>query len=417
VRIDRAAAAERDAADPLGPFRDRFVVADPDLIYLDGNSLGRLSHDAVAAVEEALHREWGAGLVRSWDDWIDLPARTGDLLAPLVGAAPGEVLVADQTSVNLYKLAAAAVSASAGRADIITDSTNFPSDRYVLAGVAEAAGGRLREVAADPIEGPRPGDIAAALDGDVGLVSLSHVAFRSGAVADMAAITAMAHEAGAFALWDLSHSAGAVEVDLGGAAADLAVGCTYKHLNGGPGAPGFLYVAGRHHGRLHQPIRGWFGHADMFAFEDRYRPAAGIAGFAVGTPPILALRAAEAAISVTAAAGMAAVAAKNRSLTSLLVDLFDERLTRFGFALGSPREPRRRGAQVALGHREAWRITRALIERAGVVPDFRAPDSIRLGMSALTTTHVEVWDAVDRLVRVMEARAYAEFPQGRGRVT
>ena len=270
--MDRSDALMLDAADPLAPLRDRFAIADPQLIYLDGNSLGRLPADTLAAITSTVAAEWGEGLVRSWLDWIDLPTRIGDEIAPLIGAEPGEVLVTDQTSVNLFKLATAAVD-MLDRPDIVTDDTNFPSDRYVLAHVAAAAGGTLRIAPSHSVDGVSADDIAEQLDERVGLVSLSHVAFKSGAVADMAAISSVAHEAGAMTLWDLSHAVGAIPIDLAGTGASLAVGCTYKYLNAGPGAPAFLYVRRDLQDRLTSPIAGWFGHDDMFAFEPGYRPA------------------------------------------------------------------------------------------------------------------------------------------------
>jgi kynureninase len=401
-------AARRDAEDPLAAFRDEFVVADPDLIYLDGNSLGRLPRRTIEAVEGTLREEWGAGLVRSWHQWIDLPTRLGDAIAPLIGAAPGEVLVADQTSVNLFKLASAAVAAGR-RPVIVTDDANFPSDRYVLEAIAHSAGGALRTVAVDPIEGVAAPDVAQALDDSVALVSLSHVAFRSGALADMAAITGVAHAHGALMLWDLSHSAGAVPVDLRGAGADMAVGCTYKYLNAGPGAPAFLYVRADLQPHLRSPIQGWFGHDAMFAFEDAYRPAAGIRRFSVGTPPILAIRAIEPAVAITASAGIERLRAKSLSLTDVIVERFDEELAALGFTLGTPRRHERRGSHIALRHADGYQITQALIDR-DVVPDFRAPDVIRLGVTPLTTTFAEVVNALDVLADVVRRRVHLDYP-------
>ncbi len=391
----RADAARLDAADPLGSFRDRFAIPDPGLIYMDGNSLGRPPRLALERLKAAAHEEWGEGLVRSWDHWVDVPVATGDLLGTeLLGARPGEVLLSDQTSVNLFKLASAALAARPGRPVVVTDSTNFPSDRYVLEGVA----GEMRVVEADTIEGPQPGDVAATLDTRVALVSLSHVGYKSGAIADMAAVTRLAHDAGALVLWDLSHAAGIVPIDLAGTGADLAVGCTYKYLNGGPGAPAFLYVRHDLQAEMHQPIRGWFGHADMFAFTDRYDAAPGIRRFATGTPPMLAMVAAAAGIETSAEAGIDAIRAKSMSLTALLVELFDERLAPIGFELGTPRVAEQRGGHVSVRHPEAAAICERLIADHHVVPDFRPPDTVRLGPAPLYTSHVDVWDAVDRIV-------------------
>ncbi len=398
--IARDDAERLDAADPLTPFRERFAIPDPGLIYMDGNSLGRPPRLALKRLKAAAHEEWGEGLVRSWERWVDVPQEAGDLLGTeLLGARPGEAILSDQTSVNLYKLAAAALGARPGRTAVVTDSTNFPSDRYVLEGLAD----ELRVVDADPVDGPQPEDVAAALDGEVALVSLSHVGYKSGAIADMAAITDLAHAAGALVLWDLSHAAGIVPIDLGGTGADLAVGCTYKYLNGGPGAPAFLYVRRELQSELHQPIRGWFGHADMFAFADGYAAAPDIGRYTTGTPPMLAVRAAQAGIETSAEAGIGAIRAKSMSLTALLVDLFDARLAPLGFELGTPRDPARRGGHVSIRHPDAAAICKRLIADHQVVPDFRPPDTIRLGPAPLYTSHVEVWDAVDRIAAVAHA--------------
>lgn len=413
--MERSDALELDAADPLHHFRDQFVVDDRDLIYLDGNSLGRLPRRAVAAVRAVVEDDWGRGLVRSWEHWIKWAQETGDLLAPLIGARPGEVIMSDQTSVNLYKLASGGLAAG-GRRDIVTSSGNFPSDLYVLAGVAAAAGGRLRLVGTPGSSGPTPEEIDKAIDGDVGLVSLSHVAYRSGAIADMAAINAAAHDAGALVLWDLSHSVGSVPVDLADTEADLAVGCTYKHLNGGPGAPAFLYVRRDLHARLVQPIHGWFGHADMFGFASEYEAAPDARRFTVGTPPILSLAAARAGIEVTAQAGLGAIRIKSVALTQLIIDRFDERLSALGFRLGSPRNADERGGHVAIGHDDGYRMTKALIDR-GVVPDFRDPDTIRFGVAPLYNGFTEVWDGIEHLAVVAETAAQERYPHQRSAVT
>ncbi len=392
--IERSDAARRDGEDPLADHLQLFAIPEPEVIYMDGNSLGRPPRMALVKLERTAWQEWATGLVRSWDHWVGEPGRIGDLLGTeLLGAEPGEVVISDQTSVNLYKLASAALAARPERPVIVTDDTNFPSDRYVLSGVAAAAGGELRVVDADPVLGPQPDDVAAALDDRVGLVSLSHVGYKSGAIADMAAITSLAHDVGARTLWDLSHAAGIVPVELGETGADLAVGCTYKYLNGGPGAPAFLYVRTDLHSQLQQPIHGWFGHADMFAFADDYRPAAGIGRFVTGTPPMLAVAAAGAGIETSVQAGIAAIRAKSLSLTGLLIDLFDEILGPAGFTLATPRDEARRGGHVAVRHPDAAAICRRLIDRHRVLPDFRPPDTIRLAPAPLSTRYVDVWDA------------------------
>jgi kynureninase len=409
VFVTRDHATIADSADPLAGYRANFAIPDPDLIYLDGNSLGRLTIEAVESIETALHEEWGGGLVRSWrDEWIGLPEQIGDLLAPVIGAAAGEVLVTDQTSVNLFKLAAAALQAS-GRTDVVSDDSNFPSDLYVLDAVARAAGGRLRIASVDPATGLTVDELTPLLDNDAGVVSISHVGFKTGALADIGAVTAATHAAGALALWDLSHSAGVVPVGLNANNVDLAVGCTYKYLNGGPGAPAFLYVRDDLQEGLSTPIPGWFGHADMFAFDPEYSPAPGIRRFAAGTPPILSLRGAQAGIALSAAAGIEAIRAKSVQLTEFLIARFDVRLANRGFTLGSPRNPDHRGGHVSLRHPDAYPIAQALIDR-NVIPDFRAPDTIRLGLAPLYTTFTDVWDAVEVIATVVVSGVYRDYP-------
>jgi kynureninase len=414
---ERGRAEALDAADALAAFRDRFVVDDPELIYVDGNSLGRLPRETAERLGERV-REWGSRLVTAWPDWVELPERVGDLLAPLLGARPGEVVMADSTTVNLYKLAATALDARPGRRVIVTDAANFPTDRYVFEGLAARERAELRLLEADPIEGPSAADVAkACASGDVALVSLQHVGYRSGALADMEAITAAAHEAGALVLWDLSHSAGAVPVRLNAVNADLAAGCTYKYLNAGPGALAYLYVREDLQEELRSPIWGWFGQRDQFLMGPGYDPAAGIARFLTGTPPVLDLTAAEVGIRLTAEAGLEALRAKSVALTELAVKLYEAWLAPLGFRLGSPRDPERRGGHVSLRHEEAWPICRALLERANVVPDFRVPDSIRIGLPPLYTRFVDVWDAFDRLRGLVEAGVHREVEAGPARVT
>ncbi|HET9522493.1 MAG TPA: kynureninase [Candidatus Limnocylindrales bacterium] len=389
-----------DAADPLASFRDRFVRPDPSLVYLDGNSLGRLPQAAAERVRAVVDDEWGRELIRGWDHWLDEPLRVGDLLAmEVLGARPGEVVVSDSTTVNFYKLAFAALAARPARPVVITDRANFPTDRYVLEGLAAQRSLEIDWLEGDPVEGPQPDDVEAALarhPGTVALVTLSHVNYRSAAIADMAGITSLAHAAGALTLWDLSHSAGSIEVDLEAAGTDLAVGCTYKYLNGGPGAPAWLYVRERLQGELRNPIQGWFGQRDQFAMGQGYDPEPGIRSWLVGTPGILGLAAAEAGIRLVAEAGMAAIRAKGVALTEFAIALVDERLARLGFGVGSPREAARRGAHVAIRHLQANELTTALIAR-GVIPDFREPDSIRFGLSPLTTSFADVAAGVDAL--------------------
>ena len=409
----RSAAAGRDDLDPLARFRDQFVIED-DLLYLDGNSLGRLPKRTIAVMAETIEQEWGVGLVTSWPHrWIDLPTRIGDRLATVIGARPGEVLLADQTSVNLYKMAGAGLTHS-GRTDIVSDGRNFPSGLYILDGLARARGGRLRVVRAGA--GDRATVVADAIDHRVGLLALSHVDYRSGELYDMEELSAIARAAGALALWDISHSVGVVPIDLSAAGVDLAVGCTYKYLNGGPGAPGFLFAGEHLRDRLTQPIQGWFGHADQFAFEAGYRPADGIRRFSVGTPPIVSLRGAEVGIALAAEAGVGAARAKSLELTGLLIELYDAALRDLGFELLSPRVPSSRGGHVGLAHPSAWQIAQALVDR-GVVADFRAPDVIRLGPAPLYTRFVDVWAAMEVLADVAASEKHLNYPQPSDSVT
>lgn len=398
--LDRAACAALDAADPLAPARERFVLPD-GVVYLDGNSLGALPGATVPRLAEVVAGEWGRGLIRSWNDagWIDAPRRLGDKVARLVGAAPGEVLVADSTSVNLFKLLGAAVRARPGRRVILSHEDNFPADLYVAQGLCELLDGRceLRTVPA--------AELAGALHGDVAVLMVTHVDYATGAVQDMAALSAAARECGALSLWDLSHSTAALPVDLDGCGADLATGCGYKYLNGGPGAPAFLYVAGRLHDTVTSPLRGWMGHAEPFAFEPGHRHAAGVRGFLCGTPPILGIAALEAALDLWLEVDLDAVRAKSMRLGDLLIRLVEERCAGLGLTLASPRDAVRRGSQVALRHPDGYRVMRALIDR-GVIGDFRAPDIVRLGLAPLYLRHVDVWDAVETLRDVLATRAH-----------
>lgn len=397
--IDRAHAERLDAADPLARFRERFVIDDPTVIYLDGNSLGRLP---VATRERlrGLVDQWGSELVSAWHEWIDLTERVGDrLAADVLGARPGEVIVCDSTTVNLFKLASAVLDTRPGA--VVSDAGNFPTDRYVLEGVARRHGRELGLFEPDPLHGPQPADVEEACSGrEVALVSLSHVAYRSGALADIEAIT---RAADAPVLWDLSHSAGVLPIELEQRGIELAVGCTYKYLNAGPGSPAFLYVREELQAPLRTPIQGWFGQREQFRMERAYDPEPGIRGFLAGTPPILGLTAVEEGARLVGEAGLRALHAKAIALTELIVEVYDERLAPLGFELATPRDPARRGAHVSLRHPEAWPICRALIERAGVIPDFREPDTIRFGVPPLYSRFGDVYDALERL-RAMVAR-------------
>ena len=387
---DRAHAEALDAADPLAPFRARFAFPDPDVVYFDGNSLGRMPLSTPARLDAVLRAEWADELIRGWEHWLAFPLEVGDRLAPLLGAEPGELTIADSTTVNLYKLAAAALGARPGRDVVVTDRPNFPTDRYVLEGLAASRGLTIRWLDPDPVDGPQVADVAASLDERVALVTLSHVNYRSAAIADLPAITRLAHEAGALVLWDLSHSGGSVPVGLRAHDVDLAVGCTYKYLNGGPGAPAWLYVRRELQDSLRQPIQGWFGQRDQFEMSQGYDPEPDIRRFLVGTPGILGIAAADEGISISAQAGIVAIRAKGIALTEYAIALHDAWLAPLGCEVGSPRDPARRGAHVAIRHPSARQLTRDLIARR-VLPDFRAPDSIRIGLSPLTTSFVDVW--------------------------
>ncbi|HEY6279863.1 MAG TPA: kynureninase, partial [Streptosporangiaceae bacterium] len=392
---DRSYAEDCDAADPLAGFRDRFAHPDPSLIYLDGNSLGMLPLATAGRIADVMHREWGSGLIRSWDHWVELPARAGDLLGEhLLGAGPGQVVVSDSTTVNLYKLARAALAACPGRPVIVTDDDNFPTDRYVLSGVAAERGGQVRFIKTNLDEGLAAAQVRDATDEQTALVCLSHVAYRSGALADMAQITAIAHAQGALVLWDLCHSAGSVPVDLDESGADLAVGCTYKYLNAGPGAPAFLYVRRDLQDELRQPVQGWFGQRDQFEMGPAYDPVAGIGRFLTGTPDVIGTAAVEEGARLLGEAGIGRLRHKGQQLTQYLIALADARLAPLGFALASPRDPDRRGSHVCLHHPDAARISQALIAR-GVVGDYRTPGRLRLGLAPVTTRFTDVWDAMD----------------------
>ena len=400
-----------DAADPLAAFKRRFTLPE-GVIYLDGNSLGALPAAVPGRLGAAVTDEWGRSLIRGWNDhdWIGAPARVGGRIADLIGAKPSEVVVADSTSVNLFKLIVAAIARQAPRKTIIAEPGNFPTDLYVAQGVAGHFGGvRLRTVAAD--------GVLDAIDEDTALVMLTHVHFKTGARHDMAAITARAHAAGALMLWDLCHSAGAIEVDLAGVDADLAVGCGYKYLNGGPGAPAFLYVAERLQGELASPLTGWMGHAAPFAFGDDYRPAPGIDRFLAGTPPVLGLAALECALEAFDGAPMAAVEAKGQRLCSLFIDLVEDRCAGFGLKLVTPRDPSARGTHVSFSHPDGYPVMQALIER-GVIGDFRAPEVLRFGFTPLYLSFEDVWRAVEILRDVLAEESWrAPRFQTRARVT
>jgi kynureninase len=398
----RAEAAALDDADELRAFHERFADAGDGLIYLDGNSLGRLPRDTAVRLTEVVQSQWGERLIRAWSEgWMELPRTLGDRLgSELLGAAPGQVAIADSTTVCFYKLAAAALSARPGRTQIITDVDNFPTDRYVLESLAAERALEILWVTADPAAGPEPAHVAELISERTALVTFSHVNYRSAFILNARAITDVAHEAGALALWDLSHSAGAIPVNLDGDGVDLAVGCTYKYLNGGPGAPAFLYVRAEHQGTLRQPIWGWLGRQDPFEMAPGYLPGEGISAMLSGTPPVLALTAVAAGLDLVVEAGIDAIRHKSIGLTEYAIALIDDWLAPLGCSVGSPRAASRRGSHVALLHPQARTLSRRLITD-GVVVDFRTPDVIRLGLSPLTTRFTDVYDALDRVRRML----------------
>jgi kynureninase len=389
-----------DATDALRTFRDRFLLPE-GVIYLDGNSLGALPKATPARVREVVEQEWGRDLIRSWNrhGWIDMQQRVGEKIGYLIGARPGETLVADSTSVNLFKLLAAGLQLRPDRRVILSEAANFPTDLYIAEGLASllSRGHELRLAA--------PDTIGSAIEDDVAVVMLTHVNYRTGRIWDLSGITARAQAAGALMLWDLAHSAGAMPIDLCAAGVDLAVGCGYKYLNGGPGAPAFLYVAERHHDRMGAPLSGWFGHARPFGFEAGYRPAAGIARFAVGTPPVISLAALEVGVDLMLEAPMAALRTKSLRQGRLFAALVEQELAEHAFTIVSPRIDEERGSQICLSHANAWPITQALIER-GVIGDFRAPDVLRFGFAPLYTRYADVWNVVRELKNIMEKRLW-----------
>jgi len=395
--VTRDEARRLDAADPLAFARERFELPD-GVIYLDGNSLGALPKAAPTALATTAERQWGQDLIASWNkhEWIDWPSQIAAKLAPVVGAKPSALLIADSTSVCLFKLLAAAVNARPERKTIVSQQANFPTDLYVAQGLADMLGLQLTTV---------PGEqVLAAVDQDTAVVTVTHVDYRSAAVHDMPAINEAAHAAGALALWDLSHSAGAIELDLDGTGCDLAVGCGYKYLNGGPGAPAFIYVAERLQDELANPLQGWMGHADAFAFVDDYRPVSGINRFLTGTPPILAMAALDAGIGTFEGIAMADVEAKSRRLSQLFVEEVEARCGD-EVRLASPRDPARRGSHVVFAHPEGYAVMQALIAR-GVIGDFRAPDLMRFGFTPLYTRFADVVGAAEILADILASREW-----------
>jgi kynureninase len=403
--MTREDAVALDAQDPLARFREAFDLPS-GVIYLDGNSLGPPPRAALARLQDAAEREWGRDLITSWNvnGWMQAPLRVGGKVASLIGAKPHEVAVADSTSVNLFKLAAGGLGLRPGRRVILSETGNFPTDLYVLEGLARTAGAELKAVPAD--------DLLASLDEQVAVLVLTHVHYRTARKWDMAAVTRAAQAVGAVVLWDLSHSVGALAVDLNGCNADLAVGCGYKYLNGGPGAPAFLFVAERHQAQIRSPLSGWMGHAEPFAFEDGYRPAGDIRAQLCGTPSVLGLSALEASVDLQREAEPSVIEVKGQSLCDLFIAEVERRCGAFGVELATPRDRSQRGLHVSFVHSEGYPVIQALIAR-GVIGDFRGPDLMRFGFSPLYLSHAEVWDAVDILHDVLAGRTWdrPEFRQ------
>ncbi|MBO0779028.1 MAG: kynureninase [Ktedonobacteraceae bacterium] len=420
VSTDVTYAVDLDTRDPLAHFRQRFVITNPDLIYMDGNSLGRLPQATIPLADELIQRQWGDRLIRGWNDgWFTAPERVGARIARLIGARPDEVIVADSTSVNLFKLVVAALRLQRGRSRILTDNLNFPSDLYVLQGAIDLLDRQHKlEIVPSPdgIHGPASG-LQARLNEQVALVTLSHTVFKSGYTYDLAAITEAAHATGALVLWDLSHSAGSVPVDLRAAQADLAIGCTYKYMNGGPGAPAFLYVRRDLQEQLHNPITGWMGQNNLFGFDLEYQPASGLRRFLTGTPPVVSLSLIESGVDLLLEAGLDRLRAKSEQQSAYLVELWETVLEPLGFTLNSPRDVRQRGSHISLGHAEGLRIDLALINDMHVIPDFRAPDNIRLGIAPLYTSFRDIHTTVMRLRKIVAEKLYEKYPQEAPTVT
>lgn len=420
MELTRQYAIDLDASDPLNTIKKRFHVSDPDLIYVDGNSLGRLPLDSITISEKIVKEQWGANLIRSWgDDWYEAPIRIGDKIAQLIGASKGEVAVSDSTTINLYKLTMSALLLNAPKRKVITDDLNFPSDLYMLQGCNYFMGNRntIKVIHSnDDISIPTQ-QIIDQIDDDTSLVTLSHVVFKSGYKYDVETITQAAHNKGAFVLWDLSHSVGATEIKLNDWEVDFAVGCTYKYLNGGPGSPSFLYVRKDLQEKALPPIWGWWGDTNPFDFELRFRPANNIRRFLTGTPPVLSLVTMEAGIDLILEVGISPLLEKSKRLSEYMLYLIDQRLTKHGFRIGSPANSNSRGSHISLKHPEGYRINRSMIEDFKVIPDFREPDNLRMGLTPLYTSYTDVWECVDRIERVMSGKTYTKFPVDRLTVT
>lgn len=420
---DREYALELDKNDPLAAYRSKFVITDPNLCYLDGNSLGRLPHATVKAVSDFLSQEWGNEVVTGWSHWIDEAQVAGDLLGRAVlGAGPGQVLVCDTTSVNFYQLCVAAIKARPGRKTIITDAANFPTDRYILMGIAEQFGLKLVIIDnEDPTVAENELITAELLEkyisDDVALVTFEVIQYRSGARTDIRSITDLARSYGALVVWDASHAAGAIEMNFDANGVDLAVGCTYKYGNSGPGSPAWLYVNKKIQKELQVPIQGWFANEDQFGMGPHFEKAEGIRGFQIASPSIIGIRGVQVAFAMIEEAGIAAIANKAAIGTQMMIDLFDEWLAPLGYTLLTSRNPQERGGHISIGHPDAARICVALRKFANVIPDYRTPNSIRLAIAPLPTSYIEVWDGFQRIRDLTQTRQYEKIEGSDSRVT
>jgi len=420
---DREYALELDRNDPLAHFRSRFVITDPDMCYLDGNSLGRLPHSTVIAINEYMTQEWGREVVTGWSHWVDEAQPTGDLIGrSALGAGPGQMLACDTTSVNFYQLAVAAINARPGRKTIITDAANFPTDRYILDGIAKQLGLNLviidnESTGSADNERITPEILEKYLSDDVALVTLEVIQYRSGARNDIKSLTDLTRKYGALLLWDASHAVGAIEMNLDANGADLVVGCTYKYGNSGPGSPAWLYVSKRIQKELQVPIQGWFSQGDQFGMGPVFERAEGIRGYQIASPSLMGLRCVKSAFEIIEEAGIDAIASKAAIGTQMMIDLYDAWLADLGITLLTSRNAKERGGHITLGHPDAARICTALRQFANVIPDYRTPNSIRLAISPLPTSYVEVWDGFQRIRDLVASRQYEKVEEGGSRVT
>ena len=420
---DREYALELDRNDPLAHFRSRFVITDPDMCYLDGNSLGRLPHSTVIAVNEYMTQEWGREVVTGWSHWVDEAQPIGDLIGrSALGAGPGQMLACDTTSVNFYQLALAAINARPGRKTIITDAANFPTDRYILEGIAKQLGLNLviidnESAGSADCERITPEILEKYLSDDVALVTLEVIQYRSGARNDIKTLTDLTRKYGALLLWDASHAVGAIEMNLDANGADLVVGCTYKYGNSGPGSPAWLYVSKRIQKELQVPIQGWFSQGDQFGMGPVFERAEGIRGYQIASPSLMGLRCVKSAFEIIEEAGIDAIASKAAIGTQMMIDLYDAWLADLGITLLTSRNAKERGGHITLGHPDAARICIALRQFANVIPDYRTPNSIRLAISPLPTSYVEVWDGFQRIRDLVATRQFEKVEEGGSRVT